>query len=62
MAPLKATRCRRRAEKRSEPECPYHGVFRLAWKLDQSNLKETGVQGLGRGVVALAWASLHGLI
>ena len=28
-----------------------------------SNLKESGVrQGFGGGVVALAWASLHGLI
>ena len=65
MAPLKAARCRRRSEKRSEPECPHRGVFRLAWKLDQSNLSEGNgacARGSGGGVVALAWASLHGLI
>src|SRR5271166_4669197 len=66
MAPLKAARCRRRSEKRSEPECPHRGVFRLDLKLDQSNLKETGVrQGLGLGgEAALRWpgASLQGLM
>jgi len=45
--------------KRSEPECPYRGVFRLALQRVPSNLREMGVrQGFGRegeGVVALAW-------
>ncbi len=59
MASLKAARCRLRSEKKSEPECPYRGVFRLALQRVPSNPWAMGVrQGFGRegeGVVALAW-------
>ena len=60
MAPLKAARCRWRSEKRSEPEYPHRGVFRLAWKLDQSILSEGNGGAPGaRGEASLRWPGPH---